>query len=59
MGRLARDRREITPLPTASGGLATTTSAVWLATLATGPTDFTLVSGGGSSLPLDVITLTP
>jgi hypothetical protein len=45
-------------LPSASGGLATTSDAVWLATLA-GPADLMLVSGGGSSLPLDVVVLTP
>jgi hypothetical protein len=46
----------ITPLPSAVGGLSTTTDAVWLAN---DTADFMLMSGGGSSLPLDVITLTP
>jgi hypothetical protein len=45
----------VVPLPTASGGLATTTDVVWLGEM----TSFTLMSGGGSSLPLDVIVLAP
>lgn len=40
-------------IPTASGGLATTTDAIWLGSAAT----FTLISGGGSSLPVDLVSI--
>jgi hypothetical protein len=49
----------VTPLPTAPGALSTTTDAVWLATLPVGLASFLLMSGGGSSLPVDVVVLTP
>ncbi|HEY3808277.1 MAG TPA: hypothetical protein VGL61_37110 [Kofleriaceae bacterium] len=49
----ALDATTVVPLPAASGGLATTTDAVWLGSAAT----FTIVSGGGSSLPVDVLAL--
>lgn len=48
-----------TALPTATGALSTTTDAVWLATLGAGASDVTLMSGGGGSLPVDVIVLAP
>jgi hypothetical protein len=48
----------VSPLPTATGALSAGTMAVWLATLAAGPLDFVLMSGGGSSLPIDVIVMT-
>ncbi len=41
------------PIPTASGGLATTTDAIWLGSATT----FTLISGGGSSLPVDLLSI--
>nr|HEX4314759.1 hypothetical protein [Kofleriaceae bacterium] len=46
-------------LPTASGALSTTTDAVWLATLGSGTSDVTVMSGGGGSLPVDVVVVTP
>jgi hypothetical protein len=49
----------VTPLPTTTGALSTTTDVVWLATLPLGLATFVLMSGGGSSLPVDVMTLTP
>jgi hypothetical protein len=48
----------VVPLPTANGALSTTTDAVWLATLAAGRADCTLMSAGGSSLPVDLVVLT-
>ncbi|HEY1552547.1 MAG TPA: hypothetical protein VGG28_32185 [Kofleriaceae bacterium] len=41
------------PIPTASGGLSTTTDAIWLGSAAS----FSLISGGGSSLPVDLVSL--
>jgi hypothetical protein len=49
----------VVPLPTATGALSTTTDAVWLATLGAGSASFALMSGGGSSLPVDIVVLTP
>jgi hypothetical protein len=49
----------VTALPTASGGLSTTTDAVWLAAMRAGNAQLVLVSSGGSSLPVDVIVMTP
>ncbi len=46
----------VAPLPTAAGGLGTTTQAVWLATAVTG---FVMITAGASSLPLDVLVITP
>jgi hypothetical protein len=43
-------------LPAAAGGLATTTQAVWLAT---GATVAVVITGGGSSLPLDLLAILP
>jgi hypothetical protein len=43
----------VASLPSTSGGLATTTDAVWLGSTAS----FTIVTGGGSSLPVDVLAL--
>ncbi|HEX4449431.1 MAG TPA: hypothetical protein VH143_01120 [Kofleriaceae bacterium] len=40
-------------IPAASGGLSTTTDAIWLG----GATTFTVVSGGGSSLPVDLLSI--
>ena len=40
-------------LPTASGGLAATTSAIWLGSAR----NFLLMSGGGSSLPVDLVSI--
>ncbi len=55
----ALDASAVVALPTASGALSTTTDAVWLATLAAGSATFSLMSGGGLSLPVDVVVLTP
>ncbi len=49
----------VVALPATSGGLSTTSDVVWLATLAAGRADFTMLSGGGSSLPVDLVVLTP
>ena len=47
------------PATTSAGALSDTTEAVWLATLGAGPADFALMSGGGSSLPVDLVVITP
>ncbi len=47
------------PLPTSPGALSDPSEAVWLATLGAGPADFALLSGGGSSLPVDLVVITP
>jgi hypothetical protein len=49
----------VTQLPMASGGLTTTTDAVWLGSFAAGDVELTAISGGGASLPIDVMVLTP
>jgi hypothetical protein len=40
-------------LPTVAGGLSTTTDAIWLGDA----NAFTLISGGGSSLPVDLLSI--
>jgi hypothetical protein len=40
-------------IPTVSGGLSTTTDAIWLGSAAT----FSIISGGGSSLPVDLVSI--
>jgi hypothetical protein len=40
-------------IPTAAGGLSTTTDAIWLGAATT----FALISGGGSSLPVDLLSI--
>jgi len=49
----------VVPLPTSPGALAQTNDVVWLATLGAAPADFALMSGGGSSLPVDIVVITP
>ncbi len=49
----------VVSLPTSAGALSQTTEAVWLATLGAGPADVALLSGGGSSLPVDLVVITP
>lgn len=49
---------EATALPGASHALDSAVDAVWLATVP-GDADLSLVSAGGSSLPVDVIFMTP
>ncbi len=44
-------------MPSAQTSLGVTTSAIWLGTYGAGSSSFSLVSAGGSNLPLDVILL--
>ncbi|HUJ62339.1 MAG TPA: hypothetical protein VLX92_27720 [Kofleriaceae bacterium] len=46
-----------TPLPSGTGGLASTSDAIWLATVPAGAGELALMSGGGSSLPVDVLVI--
>ena len=41
------------------GALSSTSDAIWLATAPAGALDVTLLSGGGSSLPRDLVILAP
>ena len=44
-------------MPSAQTSLGATTSAIWLGTFGAGASSFSLVSAGGSNLPLDVVLL--
>ncbi len=47
----------VVALPATAGGLADPSAAVWLDALPTGPAELTLISGGGSSLPVDAVVV--
>lgn len=44
-------------MPSAQTSLGSTSSAIWLGTFGTGAASFSLVSAGGSNLPVDVVLL--
>ena len=57
-GAVAIPNEPIAQLPSAQSSLGTTTDAVWLGPFGSGTSGMTLVTAGGSNLPIDVVTMT-